>query len=137
TPMDVAILKDEERMELSIKELTDNFQIFDIGSETINFYSSIIEGAKIIVMRGPAGYIEDKRFTKGSEELLKQIVRSGAKIILGGGHLRNIAEKINVMDKIDFFSTGGGAFISYISGEKLPGIEALIKSANMFKSKKG
>jgi len=87
-------------------------------------------------MRGPAGYIEDKRFTKGSEELLKRIIKTNAKIILGGGHLRKIAEKINVTNRIDYFSTGGGAFIAYISGEKLPAIEALITSAHIFKSEK-
>ncbi|MEM1573610.1 MAG: phosphoglycerate kinase [Candidatus Methanomethylicaceae archaeon] len=136
TPKDVATLKNEERIEVSVKELTDSLPIYDIGSETIDLYHNLLNHAKIIIMRGPAGYIEDKRFTKGSEELLKRIIKTNAKIILGGGHLRKIAEKINVTNRIDYFSTGGGAFIAYISGEKLPAIEALITSAHIFKSEK-
>jgi phosphoglycerate kinase len=85
-------------------------------------------------MRGPAGYIEDQRFTKGSEELLLSLVQSRAKTLLGGGHLRAISERLGIANTIGYFSTGGGAFITFLSGEKLPALEVLITSAQKFKS---
>ncbi len=133
-PIDSALLKNNNRIEVDIENLPNFSPIYDIGESTVKLYSEIIKDAKIIVVRGPAGYIEDERFSKGSEELLKCIVNNRAKKILGGGHLRRIAEKLNIVDKIDYFSTGGGAFIAFLSGEKLPAIEALISSAKKFKS---
>ncbi|MCQ5336596.1 MAG: phosphoglycerate kinase [Candidatus Methanomethylicia archaeon] len=136
TPIDSALLKNNERIEVDIENLPNFSPIYDIGENTVKLYYEIIKDAKVIVVRGPAGYIEDERFSKGSEDLLKCIINSKAKKILGGGHLRRIAEKLNIVDKIDYFSTGGGAFIAFLSGEKLPAIEALINSAKKFKSDK-
>lgn len=135
-PIDSALLKNGNRVEVSNENIPNFSPIYDIGENTIKLYSEIIKDAKIIVVRGPAGYIEDERFSKGSENLLKCIVNSKGKKILGGGHLRRIAEKLKVIDKIDYFSTGGGAFIAFLSGEKLPAIEALIISAKKFKPNK-
>jgi phosphoglycerate kinase len=134
TPVDIAILRSEERVELPLGDGQDHSPIYDIGSRTVELYSSIMRDAKVIIMRGPAGYIEDQRFSKGSEELLKAVVKSGAKTLLGGGHLRAISERLGIAEKIDYFSTGGGAFIAFLSGEKLPAIEVLAVSAQKFKA---
>lgn len=134
TPVDIAILRSDERLELPLGDVQDHAPIYDIGSKTVDLYSSIMNGAKVIIMRGPAGYIEDHRFSKGSEELLKAVIKSGAKTLLGGGHLRAISERLGIADKIDYFSTGGGAFIAFLSGERLPAIEVLAASAQKFKA---
>jgi len=137
TPVDVAILRSEERVEMPLGDVQDHSPIYDIGSRTVELYSSIMEKAKVIIMRGPAGYIEDQRFAKGSEGLLMAVVKSRARTLLGGGHLRAISERLGIAEKIDYFSTGGGAFISFLSGEKLPAIEVLTISAKKFKADRG
>ena len=133
-PVDVAVLKSDGRFEGDVDNVDDDAPIYDIGKETIRLYSEAMSNAKTIIMRGPAGYIEDSRFTKGSEELLRTLVKTNAKSFLGGGHLRVISERMGIANKIGYFSTGGGAFITFLSGEKLPALEVLITSKQKFKA---
>jgi phosphoglycerate kinase len=133
-PVDVAVLSKDGRLEMPLDMVDDGSPIYDIGSDTMKLYGDAIMGAKTVIMRGPAGYIEDARFTKGSEVLLTALVNSKAKTLLGGGHLRSISENLGIADRIGYFSTGGGAFITYLSGEKMPALEVLITSAKKFKS---
>ncbi|MGA2572616.1 MAG: phosphoglycerate kinase [Candidatus Methanomethylicaceae archaeon] len=132
-PVDVAVLRSNSRCETDLDNIKD-CPIYDIGPETSKLYKDVISHSKTIIMRGPAGYIEDQRFTKGSEELLLSLVQSRAKTLLGGGHLRAISERLGIANTIGYFSTGGGAFITFLSGEKLPALEVLITSAQKFKS---
>jgi phosphoglycerate kinase len=133
-PVDVAVLSKDGRREMPLDAVDDGSPIYDIGSDTMKLFGDTIMSAKTVIMRGPAGYIEDPRFTKGSEALLNALVKSKAKSLLGGGHLRSISEKLGIADKIGYFSTGGGAFITFLSGEKLPALEVLITSAKKFKA---
>lgn len=132
-PVDVAVLRSNSRCDTDLENIKD-CPIYDIGPKTSKLYKGVISHSKTVVMRGPAGYIEDQRFTKGSEELLLSLVQSGAKTLLGGGHLRAISERLGIANMIGYFSTGGGAFITFLSGEKLPALEVLITSAQKFKS---
>lgn len=132
-PVDVAVLRSNSRCETDLDNIKD-CPIYDIGPETSKLYKDVISHSKTIIMRCPAGYIEDQRFTKGSEELLLSLVQSRAKTLLGGGHLRAISERLGIANTIGYFSTGGGAFITFLSGEKLPALEVLITSAQKFKS---
>jgi len=135
-PVDIAFVRSGARHESNLNRDPDDTPIYDIGGETTRLYGDAIKSAKTIIMRGPAGYIEDPRFRKGSEELLLQLVGTSAKTLLGGGHLRAISERLQIADKIGYFSTGGGAFITFLSGEKLPALEVLIASAQKFKCDK-
>jgi phosphoglycerate kinase len=134
TPIDVATLRSGSRYETGLSGMEGDAPIYDIGEGTVKAYCNELKKAKTVMMRGPAGFIEDPRFTKGSEALLKCLVATSAKSLLGGGHLRSISEKLGVADKIGYFSTGGGAFITFLSGEKMPALEVLITSAQKFKS---
>lgn len=136
-PVDIAYLRGGRRQESDISHPDDASPVYDIGEATVKLYGETISRANTVIMRGPAGYIEDTRFTKGSEELLLSLVRANARTLLGGGHLRAISERLKVADKIGYFSTGGGAFITFLSGERLPALEVLITSAQKFKSDKG
>lgn len=135
-PVDVAVLSQEGRREIPLDMIDDTAPIYDIGPNTMKIYSDTITGAKTVIMRGPAGYIEDPRFTKGSEALLTALVNSSARSLLGGGHLRSISERLGIANKIGYFSTGGGAFITFLSGEKMPALEVLITSAKKFKAER-
>ncbi len=101
-------------------------QILDIGSRTIEQYSKIIKNAKTIIWNGPMGYIEDKRFRKGSEAIAGAILKSKAFSVIGGGETTSLLKPKTYNLKPNLFmSTGGGAMLEYLAGKKLPGLEAL------------
>ena len=97
----------------------------DIGVDTIGRFQEIISEAKTVVWNGPLGKFEDPRYATGSNEMTKAIIESSAYRVVGGGETLELLEKFDAMDKVSFVSTGGGAMLSYLGGEKMPGIEAL------------
>jgi phosphoglycerate kinase len=97
----------------------------DIGEETIQKFVEIIKNAKTIVWNGPMGKFEESPYDLATKEVLKAVIGSGAYTLLGGGESVEILEKENAMEKISFVSTGGGAMLEYLSGNPMPGIEAL------------
>ncbi|MGC8566610.1 MAG: phosphoglycerate kinase [Caldisphaera sp.] len=111
----------------------------DIGPETIKNYSDILTESKTIIMRGPAGVIEDERFKHGTISLAEATLKSNGFIIFGGGHFISILEDLSPGSRrrINYVSTGGGAVVYFLSGRPMPGIEALAYSYNkFFKGKK-
>ncbi|MET1159604.1 MAG: phosphoglycerate kinase [Thermoprotei archaeon] len=108
--------------------------IKDIGENTINMYSSLIKEAKIVVMRGPAGVIEDERFRIGTLKLLESALNSNAFVLIAGGHLGSMVDESRVNDRVHV-STGGNALLLFLSGETLPALKALELSAKMFLGK--
>jgi len=128
-PKDVAIDSDGQRVEISIKDFPPKGLIRDIGKETVEEFLKILKTARIIVINGPVGRFEDKRFSFGTVELIRHLPeKSKAFIIAGGGHTIAAIEKYNLQEYISYISSGGGAMLSHLSGEKLPGIEALEKA---------
>jgi len=126
TPIDFALKINNKRAELPLNKFPSKYEIFDIGKKTIKKYISIIKKAKAIYMKGPAGFCADKQFAKGTIKILKAIAASKAFSVIGGGHLSDAIalSKIN-KSKFNHISLSGGALLSYIAGEKLPGLEAL------------
>jgi len=98
---------------------------FDIGDKTIKKFSEIIKNSKTIVWNGPMGKFEEQKYAIGTEEILKAVMNSGAFTLMGGGESVELLEEKKVMEKISFVSTGGGAMLEYLSGNPMPGIEAL------------
>lgn len=111
----------------------------DVGPSTIEYYRAKMRGAKVIVMRGPAGVIEDPRFRKGTIGLARGALESGAYTIFGGGHFRAILAELprELRSRAGHISTGGGALLYYLSGRPLPGIKALVDSARIFNLARG
>jgi len=100
--------------------------VFDIGPKTIKLFRGIIREAKTILLNGPVGVYENKRFEKGTREILNAITDNKSSFkIAGGGDTISAIEKFGLTEKFDFLSTGGGAMLKFLAGEKLPGIEAL------------
>jgi len=132
TPYDFGVLKNGKRAEEPATKVTG--KIFDIGEETINMYHEMMKEAKVIVLRGPAGVIEDPRFRKGTFELAKRAIETGSFTIFGGGHFIAIANELDekLRSKIGHISLAGGALLLFLSGEKLPALEALEISAKKF-----
>lgn len=124
-PYDYAVDIDGDRVEYMVSQLPVEYPLKDIGSETIRVYCREISNASTIVFNGPVGVFEEEAFAKGTIELYKAAASSKAFTVVGGGHSISALEKAGVYGKIGFVSTAGGALISYLSGEKLPGVEAL------------
>lgn len=103
----------------------DDILTFDIGPKTIEHFKEKIFQAKTILWNGPLGMTEEEEFTKGSKEIAKAIIESGAFSIIGGGETIEFINRIGLVDKFSHVSTGGGAMLAFLAGEKLPGIEVL------------
>lgn len=127
-PIDVAVEIDGKRKEIDLEELPVGAQILDIGSKTAEEYAKIISDAKIIVFKGPAGVYEKEGFEVGTKMILDAVARSRAYSLIGGGDTLSALEEIGV-DKNEFshVSLGGGALVTYLSGESMPALEALRK----------
>ncbi len=97
----------------------------DIGPKTLEKFKEIIATAKTIVWNGPTGKFEEEKYAVSSNEILEAVLASGAFVLIGGGETLEILENGGAMEKVDFVSTGGGAMLDYLAGEKMPGIEAL------------
>jgi phosphoglycerate kinase len=127
-PVDVALNKNGERIDVAVSALSNDLPIADIGLETIVDYSKELKDARVTVMNGPAGIFEQEKFKLGTSELLKAASESDYSIA-GGGHSVAAIEQLGLESKFSHVSMGGGASITYLSGEPLPGIEALKKAA--------
>ena len=133
-PVDVALNKNEKRVEEKVQNLKTELPIHDIGIETMIKFSREISSAKTVVMNGPAGVFEKEAFALGTHELMKAGAKSGFSVI-GGGHIAAAAEQMGISSRFSHVSTGGGACIDFLAGEKLPGIEALKDAARKFRQK--
>jgi len=133
-PVDVALNKNDERIEEKVFKLDTELPIHDIGIETMVKFSKEIAEAKTVVMNGPAGVFEKETFALGTYEIIKAGTKSKFSVI-GGGHIAAAAEQLGMSGKFSHVSTGGGACIDFLAGEKLPGIEALKDAARKFRQK--
>ena len=127
-PVDVALNKNGERVEVAVDTLPTDLPIADIGLETIVNYSKDLKDARVTVTNGPTGIFEQEKFRLGTAELLKAATQSGYSIV-GGGHSIAAIDQLGLESKFSHVSMGGGASITYLSGEPLPGIEALKRAA--------
>lgn len=100
-------------------------KILDIGPETIKEFSKTIKNSRMIIWNGPMGLFEDEKFAEGTRVMAEAIVNSGAVKIAGGGDTISAINRFGMFDKFDFISTGGGAMLSFLAEEELPGLRAL------------
>jgi phosphoglycerate kinase len=109
----------------SIHDVGANEMILDIGPDTAERFSAMLQTAGTIVWNGPVGVFEFDQFGEGTRVLAQAIARSSAFSIAGGGDTLAAIEKYRVEDDISYISTGGGAFLEFLEGKKLPAVAAL------------
>jgi phosphoglycerate kinase len=97
----------------------------DIGPKTISQFKAALKNAKTVFWNGPMGVFENKAFSKGTFAIAEALAESAAFKIVGGGDSAAAAEASGYADKMSHISTGGGASLEYLQGERLPGIEVL------------
>ena len=114
----------------SIDAIAENEAIFDIAPESLTALESILMNAGTILWNGPIGFFEKENFDKGTIKIAKMITASKGFSVAGGGDTISAAEKAGVLDKLDYVSTAGGAFLEFMEGRKLPAIEALKEKVN-------
>jgi len=99
--------------------------ILDIGPETTSKFIKAINTSKMVIWNGPLGKVEEEKFSIGSKKISEAIISSGAFSIAGGGDTIAFLEKLSLVDKFNYVSTGGGAMLEFLAGNKLPGLVAL------------
>ncbi len=108
-----------------VNEIPADKMALDIGPETIRHFSEAIEDAGTIIWNGPMGVFELENFSVGTIQLGRNIADSNALTIVGGGDTNAAVLKAGVEERIDYISTGGGAFLKLMEGETLPAVAAL------------
>jgi len=103
--------------------------ILDIGPDSAEAMSELIATAGTILWNGPVGVFEFEQFGEGTRTLAKAIARSKAFSLAGGGDTLAAIEKYGIEDSISYISTGGGAFLEFVEGKKLPAVDILEKRA--------
>ncbi len=125
TPVDVAVRENDTRLEMDVRKLVEGEQIVDVGPKTVEHYSKIISSAGTVFISGPAGNFEMEGFDVGTRDLLRAVSKSMATTIVSGGHLTAALKKYGMDAHINHISTAGGALVLYLTGAKLPMIQAL------------
>ena len=133
-PVDVVCGKEfsatAEAVVKPVAEVDDDDMIFDIGPQTANRFAEILQQASTIVWNGPVGVFEFDQFGEGTRVLSQAIAASAAFSIAGGGDTLAAVDKYNISDKVSYISTGGGAFLEFLEGKKLPAVAMLEERAN-------
>jgi phosphoglycerate kinase len=131
-PVDV-IVQDQKTKKVTMKavgEVTKNEMILDIGTETMRKIGQLIKGAQTILWNGPMGKFEDERFRFGTFFVARAVASraSGqAFAVVGGGETVEAIKLSKSAEQIDWVSTGGGASLAFLAGDKMPGLQGLIK----------
>jgi phosphoglycerate kinase len=131
-PVDLAFEKDGDRKEISIKELPVNELYVDIGSKTIDIFKEALKTAGTIFVNGPAGIYENKLFENGTREIWNAIAEAEGYSVIGGGDTVSAAQHFIDTSKINYVCTAGGAMVRFLSGVKIPLIEAMKNAYDRF-----
>lgn len=131
-PIDVKVAKefsaDTEYMDVAADQIPADWMALDIGPATIEKYNQAIKESKTIVWNGPMGVFEITPFDTGTFSMAHTIAETDAFKIVGGGDSVAAVEQAGLVEQMDHISTGGGASLRMLEGQKLPGVEALTDS---------
>ncbi len=112
-----------------LKDVEDDDMIMDLGPKSIANIVEVIKNAKTILWNGPVGVFEFAQFAEGTKTMSKAIADSEGFSVAGGGDTLSSIDKFGVKSQISYISTGGGAFLEFVEGKKLPAVEILEKRA--------
>jgi phosphoglycerate kinase len=130
-PADVIVAKNfnETPSNKELNQVKSDEMILDIGPKTIEIIKNTIDNSKTILWNGPAGYFENPNFADGSIQIAKKIIEKNMSkeiySVAGGGDTVSLINSLYGIDKFNFVSTAGGAFLEYLEGKELPGIKVL------------
>ncbi|HTW25256.1 MAG TPA: phosphoglycerate kinase [Candidatus Baltobacteraceae bacterium] len=134
-PVDHVIAESPDSTATKVTDIAstpDGWMGLDVGPKTVALFGQEISKARTIVWNGPLGMFERPAFSQGTLGIAKAVAaatKSGATSIIGGGDSVAAVEQAGVANQISHISTGGGASLEFLAGEKLPGVEALTDAA--------
>ncbi|HEU4620089.1 MAG TPA: phosphoglycerate kinase [Gammaproteobacteria bacterium] len=136
-PVDVVVGKSLDASETgtvkSLREVGADDMILDIGPQTARLYAEHLKSAGTIVWNGPLGVFEHPKFAGGTRAVAEAVAASPAFSIAGGGDTLAAIEQFGISDQISYISTGGGAFLEFLEGKKLPAVAVLEERARASK----
>jgi phosphoglycerate kinase len=113
----------------TVHDVRNDEMILDIGPDTADRFSELVQSAGTIIWNGPLGVFEFEQFGEGTRAIAHAIARSKAFSLAGGGDTLAAIEKYNIEDGISYISTGGGAFLEFVEGKTLPAVAVLEERA--------
>jgi phosphoglycerate kinase len=122
-PRDVAIERDDERVELAVDDLPAEAPAMDVGAKTVSAYAELLDDAGTAILNGPAGVFEEERFAVGTREIFEAATRAELSVV-GGGDTAAALRRLGI-GGFSHVSTGGGACLRMLTGGSLPAVEAL------------
>ena len=132
-PVDVVVATefsaDATAIRKGVSDVADDELILDIGPETAAQFANLLEKASTIIWNGPVGVFEFDAFGDGTRAIVEAISASHAFSVAGGGDTLAAIDKYGVADDISYISTGGGAFLEFVEGKKLPAVAILEERA--------
>lgn len=127
-PVDAMVENGMEAEPFPLEEVDETMKIMDIGPETVVRYKDLLRDAKTVVWAGPLGKFEKKPYEKGTLYVASFISGLDAKSLVGGGDTISAMQQLNMVERVSHVSTGGGAFVDFITKEHFPGIDAIMES---------
>lgn len=135
-PVDVVVAKafsaDAEHRVADVDDVADDEMILDVGPKTAQMLADILKSAGTIVWNGPVGVFEMAPYAEGTRvmaEAIAEATDNGAFSIAGGGDTVSAVTQFGIADRVSYISTGGGAFLEFLEGKKLPAIAILEERA--------
>jgi len=127
-PVDAIVadgLDSAQGREVGVREIPAGQMGLDIGPRTVERFTKALGEARTIVWNGPMGVFEKPAFAAGTLALARAVAGASAFTVIGGGDTGAAVTQAGVADKIGYISTAGGAFLEFLEGRTLPGVEAL------------
>ena len=126
-PVDFAYEKEGKRAEIDLENLPhETAMLLDVGTKSVAIFEEVLSEAGTIFVNGPAGVYENELFAYGTDKIWKAIASSSAYSVIGGGDTVTAASKFIDLKDVSYVCTAGGAMVRFLSGKKLPLIEAML-----------
>ena len=129
-PVDVMVTEEisagAKGIVVPVEMISPKHRIVDIGPSTVHNYREVLRQCQTVFWNGPMGIFEIPQFAEGTKAMANEISRLKATTVIGGGSTAEIVASLKLEDKMTLVSTGGGASLQYLGGQKLPGVEALL-----------
>jgi len=129
-PIDVVVAKDASQETVcetvSVSQIPPTEYIVDIGPKTIELFSQQLMKCRTVFWNGPMGIYEIPSFAAGTKAMANLLASIPATTVIGGGSTAEVVEDLGLADKMSHVSTGGGASLKFLEGERLPGVEVLL-----------
>jgi phosphoglycerate kinase len=134
-PVDVVVTTEigpkAEDETLAVEHILPHQRIVDIGRQTVENFSDELRNCKTVFWNGPMGINESPQFAQGTHVIARLLAQLEATTVIGGGSTADVVTNIGLANKMTFVSTGGGASLRLLGGQKLPGVEVLLDKGSL------